>query len=149
MAPSWKELFSRIARWGERPARPTPAHGELHCYSAEEVDRLARLLGVPSVELRVVETERNAELLNRRMAALGLDPNEFAGLEPALMRDMQGLCTQCESRTQCLDDFARHASDPTWEGWRQYCPNQSVLNMLNILQKCGRPEPKSPFPFVA
>jgi hypothetical protein len=148
MARGWKELFSRITRWGERATRPDPARGELHCYSAEEVDRLARLLGVPSVELRVVEPERNAELLNRRLVALGLDPHELAGLEPALMHDMQRLCTKCESRAQCLDDFARHASDPTWEGWREHCPNHAVLNMLATLQKCSRPEPKSPFPFV-
>jgi hypothetical protein len=110
---------------------------------------MARILGVPSVELCVVETEPDAELLNRRLAALGLDPHELAGLEPALVRDMQRLCIKCSSRSQCLEDFARHASDRTWDGWREYCPNQAVLNMLATLQKCSRPEPKSPFPYVA
>src|SRR5687768_8217189 len=42
-----------------------------------------------------------SNLLERRMAALNLDPEELARSEPALYRGLQRLCTSCRSPMRC------------------------------------------------
>ena len=82
-----------------------------------------------------------SNLLERRMVALNLDPEEVARSEPALFRSFQRLCTSCQSPMRCARDlaqeFARDPSEPASSDWRDYCPNGTTLNMLSTLQSCS------------
>ena len=70
---------------------------DLECCGSAEVDRIARDLGISASELRTLASygPNAAELLNRRMAALRIDPDSVGTLDPFT-------CATCS-------DFARPA----------------------------------------
>jgi len=74
-------------------------------------------------------------LLVRRMVVLNLDRNEVAAAEPCAFRELQRLCTMCESHGRCVRDLARDPADGAWEG---YCPNAAMLKVLVALRSLGR-----------
>jgi hypothetical protein len=61
------------------------------------------------------------------MALLHLDPDALAKSEPSTMRDLQRLCSSCESKKQCQFDLFFASGDQTW---RHYCPNVGTLDAL-------------------
>jgi hypothetical protein len=71
-------------------------------------------------------------LLPRRLAELGLDPDEIARLEPAVFRELHWHCTICESKGECAVDLAGDAAG--WaeriDAWHGYCPNAVTLRLL-------------------
>jgi len=68
-----------------------------------------------------------AQLLPRRMAALHLDPNILAGVEPFTVGELVERCTTCESPGQCEWDLLE---DPASPAWQAYCPNATTLMAL-------------------
>jgi len=74
----------------------------------DEVERIAKDVGVSASEFRRLASfsPESADLLRRRMAALQLDRNEVATVEPRTLRDLQGVCTMCESHRRCARDLA-------------------------------------------
>ncbi len=68
-----------------------------------------------------------ADLLPRRMAALDLDPNAVARIEPAAVRELMRFCAACESDEQCEWDLRQDPDDPAWQ---DYCPNAARLSAL-------------------
>jgi hypothetical protein len=111
----------------------------LACCAEGEVERIAKDFGMPASEIRRLANlgPESAELLFRRMAALDLDRKEVAQVEPATLRDLQRLCTLCESHRQCARDLSRDSGDP---GWEDYCPNVATLRALNALPWASRRE---------
>jgi hypothetical protein len=80
-----------------------------------------------------------ASLLPRRLAELGLDPDEIARLEPALFRELHWHCTMCESKGGCAVDLAGDAavSPQPPDAWRSYCPNAPALTLLGEIPWYG------------
>ena len=109
------------------------------CCDEAEIERMARDIRMSASELRAVARKgpKAADLLQRRMAALDLDPKEVAWLEPAASRDLQRVCTMCKSHRRCAWDFARRAPPSTWNS---YCPNTSTLEALDGMPWTGRRE---------
>ena len=70
--------------------------------SAYELKRRARYLGIPVAQLRWVSSYRPdpISLLERRMAALLLDPDEVAHMEPITVRELQQRCVKCKKPGQ-------------------------------------------------
>ena len=54
----------------------------------------------------------SAELLLRRMAVLDLDRKEVAQTQPQTFRDLQRICTMCESHRQCAHDLTARFEQP-------------------------------------
>ena len=73
-------------------------------------------------------------LLVRRMVVLNLDRNEVAAAEPCAFRELQRLCTMCESHGLCARNLAR---DPADRAWEDYCPNVAMLKVLVALHSLG------------
>ena len=73
-----------------------------------------------------------ASLLPRRLAELGLDPDEIARLEPTLFRELHWHCTMCESKGGCAVDLAGDAvaQEERRDAWHDYCPNATSLRLL-------------------
>jgi len=65
------------------------------------------------------------------MAALHLNPVEFAREEPVKFRVLQALCARCETPEQCARDLADGSADPGWQDWRDYCRNATMLSALS------------------
>ena len=111
---------------------------DLECCGSAEVDRIAGDLGISASELRTLASygPNAAELLNRRMAALRIDPDRVGTLDPFTLRDLQRLCTTCRSRKQCARDLTDSSGDraENRQGWEDYCPNAATLNMLVALE---------------
>jgi hypothetical protein len=83
----------------------------------------------------------DTSLLFRRMILLQIDRRELARDEPLLLRELQGLCTLCGSKPECLRDLKREYETGEPQNWREYCPNTPNLNALSALHNCPRAAP--------
>jgi hypothetical protein len=119
---------SMLAWWRARLKRSSEP--DFGCCDQTEIERMAKDVRMSASELRALARKgpKAADLLQRRMAALDLDPKEVAWLEPAVSRDLQRVCSMCKSHRQCAWDFARRAPLSAWKG---YCPNTGTLEALN------------------
>jgi len=104
-----------------------------------DIARVAHEAGVTTGELRELarHNSRSADLLLKRMAALDLDQTEVAKIEPHVFRDLQRVCTVCESHGRCQHDLNRDPNDPAW---KSYCPNVETLMDLDALPWSSRRE---------
>jgi Family of unknown function (DUF6455) len=75
-----------------------------------------------------------AQLLPHRMAALDLDRDTLARVEPSTVRELVERCTTCESPEQCAWDLRQDPADPAWQA---YCPNAAKLMALARLPQFG------------
>lgn len=127
-----------ISQWLRNWARKSSA-SELRCCGEDEVERMAKDIGMSPAELRRAAAlgPGSADLLLRRMAALDLDRNEVSRTEPRAFQDLQRVCTLCNSKRQCKRDMARDSDDPVWQ---DYCPNAATLMALNALPWRARNE---------
>jgi len=93
-----------------------------------EVERMAHEFGLSPRELSLMSKfgPGAADLLPRRMAAMGLDPAVVDQCEPATMRDLQRLCSACKSKKICQRDLRGDHNS----GWVRYCPNAGTLFAL-------------------
>ena len=134
-----KSLIKAVSQWWRGLARRSSARFELKCCGEEEVERMAKDIGMSSSELRRLASlgPDSADLLLRRMAALDLDRNEVSRTEPRTFQDLQRVCTMCNHHRRCRGDLARNADDPAWH---DYCPNASTLMALNALPWRARNE---------
>jgi hypothetical protein len=108
--------------------------------SEHELKRRADYLGIPVAQLRWVSSFRPdpISLLERRMVALSLIPDEIAHVEPLTVRELRHRCVKCEKREECALDLADELIDPGSQSWREYCPNAATLAMLSTLQSCTK-----------
>src|SRR5579859_4307526 len=115
------------------------SESDFGCCGEAEIERMARDVRMSASELRAVAQKgpKAVDLLQRRLAALDLDPKEVARLEPAAYRDLQRVCILCKSHRRCAWDFAHGAPPPTWE---RYCPNTGTLAALNSMPWAARRE---------
>jgi hypothetical protein len=129
-------LFVSLVSWLRQQAEKRVRLAELDRCCKEDLGRTAADAGVSGSELRILAGKSHdaADLLYRRMAILRLDPDELARGEAAVLRDLQRLCSMCESRKRCVLGLAKGGIDSTWE---DYCPNAMTLRALVAEQ----PEP--------
>jgi hypothetical protein len=106
--------------------------------SEEELRRRVHALGIPAAQLRWVSnySPDPISLLERRMEALSLDPDEVTRMEPLTVRELQHRCVKCGMRGRCALDLADEFADSGWQYWRDYCPNAATLMTLCTLQGC-------------
>jgi hypothetical protein len=104
---------------------------------AGELQHLAQDVGIAPLDLRALAMGNPdaAELLPRRMAALGLKPEDVARNTPEVSRDLQRVCSNCESYGRCMHELDRN---PTGSEWEKYCPNASVLKELQAAKTAAR-----------
>ncbi len=127
-----------ITRWWRNWKRHYAAARELDACRDGEVAHLAQDLGVSSAELRTLAGRwpDSADLLRRRMDALGIDAAQVGRLEPEVMRDLQRVCGQCTNEKRCEHDLRRDAGDHAAHGsWRTYCPNVDTLEAVRSQER--------------
>ena len=122
-------ILSALGHWWQGHFKNQSKLFEL---SNVEIENVARDLGLSASDLRALVSHGagGANLLHRRMASLHLTPDELTRTEPALVTELERLCTLCRSRGQCADDLARNSADSACETWREYCPNVETLSIL-------------------
>jgi hypothetical protein len=90
---------------------------------------------VPVPEGRELE---DASLLLCRMAALHIDWDELARIDPLTLSRLQNTCAHCKSRATCELELSHVSIDASWGEWREYCPNARKLNELRIASAIRR-----------
>jgi len=132
-----QNVLGAIAGWWRNWMNRRSAIHDLSCCGAEETAHIARDVGVGASELRTLAGKwpDRADLLSRRIAAIGLEASRIQGAEPQVMRDLQRVCTQCADHSHCERDLHRDQRDRTW---RDYCPNVATLDALRTEDKDRR-----------
>lgn len=132
-----RSLAEVISQWWQNWTNPRSNFSDLSCCVTGEVERVAREAGVTVAELKTLARlgPDAADLLPRRVAALGLNSNEVMRAEPRTVQDLQRVCSMCECQKQCARDLAQNPTDRTWE---KYCPNVETLKALNAMPWTSR-----------
>src|SRR6266508_6328286 len=86
-----KNLVNAVACWWRNWTVARANMASLDCCGAEEAGRIAYDVGVTTSELRALAGKwpESADLLNRRLAALALDPEQIRRAEPGVLPDLQ------------------------------------------------------------
>jgi Family of unknown function (DUF6455) len=128
-----------ILAWCRQLAKGWSPASDLECCGEIEIERMARDIRMSASELRAIMKlgPDAADLLQRRMAALDLDPKEVSRIEPETLRDLQRVCALCRSHRRCARDFAHKAATETWN---EYCPNTDTLAALSAMPWVARRE---------
>ncbi len=136
---SFRPMISGMKNWWRNWIATRSTVSRLQCCGDPDVARMADELGMSVAELHQVAAHGPdaADLLVRRMAALDLDRNEVAATVPGTFRDLQRLCTLCQSHRKCAQDLGRNPADSEWE---DYCPNVATLKLLDSLPWTARSE---------
>ena len=130
VAQVYNTVADTVARAWQRWVSASEA-AEMECCAKPQLERMAQDIGVSVSELHRLSRlgPDAANLLPKRMAALGLDRGEVGRTEPAVLHDMQRVCALCEHHKRCARDLAQH-NDSTWQ---DYCPNVATLKALNAM----------------
>jgi hypothetical protein len=109
------------AFWARRVAL-----NELAAYDPSGVTRIAQDLGISVADLHTLarQDKTAADLLYRRLETLRLDPTS---VDPALMRDLQRCCSNCNSKQLCAHELE---DKPKGARWPAYCSNQDTIAEL-------------------
>ncbi len=121
--------ISRVLDWWIATRDRWARMAELNTLPPDELARVAADFGVSTSELLEASARPDGAqgLLERRLAALKLDPEEIWKLSPMLLRDLQRTCGNCTERQRCKDDME---ISPLAPGWESYCPNSGTLRTL-------------------
>jgi len=127
--PFLDNVIGPLADWWRKHAEVRDNQANLDALGPDELARVAQDVGIPASDLRKLAQHCSdaADLLEYRIASLGLSASDLAHDAPARLRDMERLCTMCEHKGRCARDLAADASDPIW---RRYCPNEAALTEL-------------------
>jgi hypothetical protein len=84
-------------------------------------------IGNPCLNGKRATLGRNDELLECRMAMLGLDLGATDVGDAATLDEIRQRCVTCGYREACVVDLRRDPNSPVWE---TYCPNSSAFIAL-------------------
>lgn len=132
--PGLEPILGTIAGWITRYREGLQYRAELRQCGTEEVARIAHDLNVTPGELATLagKGENAAALLDKMLAALGVDRESKHVQDPRMMRDLQRLCFSCNHKQQCGHELAAGTAK---EHYRAFCPNAYTLDVLT-----GRPQ---------
>jgi hypothetical protein len=121
-------VVARLADWW-RNLRRERADLERLRSGGNDIEEVARDVGLSVSELcNVARKGRGAsDLLRRRLSALRINPKRLSRAQPAVMRDLEKVCSLCGSKHRCERDLAHGPVDPRW---RDYCPNAQTIDAL-------------------
>ena len=127
--PTLQMIFSGIANWVNKYRYAAGLREELARCGPEEVAHTARELGLSSGDLYRLASKgpQAADLVEKMLLALGVDPEILARQNPRVMRDLQRLCIMCEHKKQCKHELDAGTAK---ENFRSYCPNAFTLEEL-------------------
>ena len=106
---------------------------ELMEYEAEfgELEPIARDLNVTPTDLKrlVRQGSQSANELPYMLTALGVDEAALRRAEPALLRDMERVCSFCTHKRQCHQELAAGTAA---KNYVEYCENADTIDMMRF-----------------
>jgi len=125
--PTVEAFIDKVTSWMRHWKDVSTASNELSRCGCDEVARMAHEFGLSPAELGELARQGPdaATRLPQMLAALGIDGAAISRDEPAVMRDLERLCSLCERKRECANDLAGgHAK----EHYHDYCPNADTLD---------------------
>jgi len=132
--PVVEQMLNSIAGWVNRYREVLGRTNDLGQCSRDEVMQIAKDLGVSANELRelVAKGPHAADLVQKMLVALNVDPKAIANSNPQVMRDLQRLCINCEDKKRCASELKNRTAA---ENYHEFCPNALTLDTLFEQQK--------------
>jgi hypothetical protein len=124
--PSVSPLIATVAGWCRKWKSGSSFSGLGNC-TPGDIDRIASDLGVTPADLRSLERADEPLLLPQLLAELHIDAAELARSEPAVLRDLQRVCSLCDCKQRCKMELAEGDAAATYES---FCPNALTLKAL-------------------
>lgn len=127
--PTVEYVVNAIAGWINKYRQTIGSHDEFGYCTPDQVIQIAKDLGVPAGELRALAAKGpgSADLLEKMLVELSVDPAALAKASPAVMRDLQRLCVVCSNKERCQHELADGTAA---EHFREFCPNAFTLDAL-------------------
>ena len=104
---------------------------ELMEYPADpaELERVARDLNVTAADLQMLvrQGSQSANELSYTLTALGIDETALFRAEPALLRDMERVCSFCTHKRRCHQELAAGTAATNYV---EYCENSDAMDTL-------------------
>lgn len=121
-----RSLRNTVARLWHRVSRNWTAIRELNELDKSELQGIANDVGcsVPELQTLAGRWPESADMLPRRLNALGLDAQAFSRDNPPLANDLRKHCSLCAAKGQCEHDLDTQPHSPVWQS---YCPNTMTL----------------------
>lgn len=125
--PTVEFVLDAIAGWVNKYRNATG--DELGQCGPDDVQQIAKDLGVSVNELRdlVSKGPGGADLLQKMLRALQVDPKKITAQDPGVMRDLQRLCISCGNKERCRHELAQGSAA---EHFHEFCPNAFTLDAL-------------------
>jgi len=125
---------SGLVAWVRSIAAKLVRKAEFQDINGKEFQQIARDLNLSVSELYAVTTGRNlaCDLLSKRLVTSGLSLHEVRHRHPAILRDLQRTCANCDSTGRCARELSRPDSK---QDRSDYCPNTHALQALEQEQR--------------
>jgi hypothetical protein len=96
-----------------------------------ELERVARELNVTPADLErlVRQGSQGANELPYTLTALGIDETALWRAEPALLRDMERVCSFCTHKRRCHEELAAGTAATNYV---EYCENADTIDTLRF-----------------
>jgi hypothetical protein len=102
---------------------------ELNALDGEERERVAHDLGVGAAELDYLVREGHDPVqLPQMLAAIGIDEAALKRAQPSLRRELERVCSLCETATLCQYELAGGTAGVSYP---YFCPNAAELKALS------------------
>ena len=98
--------------------------------SREDIDEIARDCALaPHEVIELMQQPAGVpDLLRRRLALLGLDPDEIDKASPLVLLDLKRVCNSCSDKRRCARELERGVAIPS-------CPNAMTTDALRAGQQ--------------
>jgi hypothetical protein len=96
-----------------------------------ELERVARDLNVTPADLQMLvrQGSQGANELPYMLSALGIDEVALWRAEPALLRDMERVCSFCTHKRRCHQELGAGTAATNYV---EYCENSDTFDMLRF-----------------
>ena len=127
--PTVEAVAHAIADWINRYRHKLGFSGAFDRCGPEEVQQIAKDLGIPAGELRAIASKGPgaADQLRKMLVALDVDPDALMQSDPATMRDLQRLCIACTHKRRCQHELAQGTAAAHFH---EFCPNAFTLDAI-------------------
>ena len=127
--PAVEAIINTMADWVTRFRKALHSSAEFAACGPEEVRRIASDLGIGTQELQKLAAQgpHSADLLQKMLPALGVDPKKLAQADPIVMPGMQRVSRSCNHKKQCQHELAEGTAA---DDFKEFCPNALTLDAL-------------------
>ncbi len=96
-----------------------------------ELERVAHEFGVTPADLHMLVRQGalSADELPKMLAVLGIDEAAISRAQPALLRDMERVCSFCTHKRQCNRELAAGTAPSNYV---EYCGNADAIDELRL-----------------